>query len=272
VTTNTFAGGGIYVQGNADQITMAAGTVTVAGNTHKTQVFTITQGTTTTTVTLDLDPAGQTTKISDGTTTTIITGLPQNLNNSPATEAALLYVNGSISGSSGGTTTGLTGPSSGAAIPDGSAVTVTATGNVAITGNIIYEKEPVTLNAADTAVTPAPTNVLGIFTTTGDIQLRPTSTMTTMEVDASLAMISQGSSGGLIAQWNSIGTLNIVGGRIAMQAKSGASIGTRNIYFDQRFSKGFAPPWFPSTTVTSTPTTQTVVTPSRMSWTNTTAM
>jgi Tfp pilus assembly protein PilX len=270
VTTNNFVGGGIYVQGNADQITMAAGTVSVGGATHKTQVFTIKQGSTTTTVTLDLD--GQTTKISDGTTTTNITGLPENLNNSPGTEAAMLFVNGGISGSSGGTTTGLTGPSSGAAIQDGSAVTVTATNTIAITGNLTYTKEPVTLNAADTPVSPTPSNVLGIFTTNGDIQVRPTSNVTTMEIDASLAMISSTSSGGLIAQWNNIGTLNIVGGRIAMQAKSGASVGQRNIYFDKRFSSGFAPPWFPSTTVTATPTTQTVVTPSRMSWTNTTTM
>jgi Tfp pilus assembly protein PilX len=268
-TPPCFSGGGIYVQGNADKITMAAGTVSVAGVTHKTQVFTIKQGSTTTTVTLDLD--GQTTTISDGTTTSPpITGLPENLNNSPGTEAAMLFVNGGISGSSGAT--GLSGPSSGAAIQDGSAVTVTATGNIAITGDIKYTTEPVALIAADTPVNPPPTNVLGIFTPTGDIQVRPTSNVTTMEIDASLAMISQSGSGGLTATWNTIGTLNIVGGRIANQAKSGASVGHRNIYFDQRYSHGFAPPWFPSTTVTATPTTQTIVTPSRMSWTNTTAM
>ncbi len=184
----------------------------------------------------------------------------------------MLYVNGGISGSSGGTTTGLTGPSSGAAIQDGSAVTVTTTGTIAITGNITYSTEPVTLNSADTPTSPAPSNVLGIFTTNGDIQLRPATNVSTMEVDASLAMLSTTSSGGLIAQWNTIGTVNIVGGRIAMVAKSGASIGSRNIYFDQRFSHGFAPPWFPSTTVVSTPAAQTTVTPSRISWTNTTAM
>ena len=268
VTTKTFTGGGIFVQGNAGQITMSA--VTSGG--HSQQVFTIVQGTTTTTVTLDLT-AG-TTSISDnkGNSSGTITGLPENLTASPASEAAMLYVNGGISGSSGSTTTGLTGPASGAAIQNGSAVTVTATGTIAITGNITYSTEPVTLNAADTPTSPAPSNVLGIFTTNGDIQLQPTNNVSTMEIDASLAMVSTTSSGGLIAQWNTIGTLNIVGGRIAMVAKSGASIGTRNIYFDQRFANGFAPPWFPSTTVTTTPTAQTTVTPSRMSWTNTTAM
>jgi hypothetical protein len=241
------------------------------------QVFTIKQGTTITTVTVDLNPTSPSTTISDnlGNSSGPMVGVPQNQQMSPASEAVMLYVTGAISGTSGGTTTGLSGPSSGAAIPDGSAVTVTATGNIAITGNITYAREPVTLNSADTLVTSpsTPTNVLGIFTTTGDIQLLPTTNMATMEIDASLAMISQGSSGGLItpAGGNTIGTLNIVGGRIAMKAKSGANLTTRNIYFDQRFAHGFAPPFFPSTTVTSTPTTQTAVTAGRVSWTNTTA-
>jgi hypothetical protein len=268
-----FTGGGIYVQGNADQITMSTATVSVGGSPHSQQLFTIKQGSTTTTVTLDL--TGNTTTITDnagGGHTKVINDLPRNLNSSGSNEAAMLYVNGNISGSSGGATTGLSGPSSGAAIQDGSAVTVTSIGTIAITGNITYTTEPVTLNAADTAVTPPPTNVLGIFTTTGDIQFQPTTNVSNLEVDASLAMISQGGSGGLVAQWNQINTLTIVGGRIANQAKSGASVGTRNIWFDQRYSHGFAPPWFPSTTVTTTPTTQTTVTPSRISWTNTTAM
>ena len=62
------------------------------------QIFTITQGTTVTTVTLDL--AHNTTTVADnaGNSSGALTGLPQNLNNSPATEAAMLYVNGAISG------------------------------------------------------------------------------------------------------------------------------------------------------------------------------
>jgi hypothetical protein len=41
----------------------------------------------------------------------------------------------------------------------------------------------------------------------------------------------------------------IVGGRIQNQIKNISST-TRNVYFDGRFSNnGFAPPWFPSTTV-----------------------
>jgi Tfp pilus assembly protein PilX len=268
VTTNTFTGGGIYVQGNADQITLAA--ATGAGSSPQ-QVFTIKQGSRTTTVTVDL--GANTTKISDnsGAAAVTINGVPSNLSVSPTTEAAMLYVNGSISGSSS-PTTGLSGPSSGPAIQNGSAVTVACTGNIAITGNLLYSTEPVSLNAADSPVSPAPTNVLGLFTTTGDIQLMPPTDVATLQIDASIATLSAGGSGGLTGTWNRIGTVTIVGGRVQNQAKSGSSIGARNIWFDQRFSHGFAPPWFPSTTIVSTPTTQTTVTPSRMSWTNTTAM
>ena len=43
----------------------------------------------------------------------------------------------------------------------------------------------------------------------------------------------------------------LIGGRIANQAKNGNTT-TLNIYFDRRFSQnGFAPPWYPSTTVTT---------------------
>jgi Tfp pilus assembly protein PilX len=273
VKTLSPTAGGIFVQGNADQITLTAAT---SSGGDSLQVFTIKQGTTITTVTVDLTTPSTTISDNLGNTSGAMVGVPQNAVNSPPTEGVMLYVTGAISGSSGSTTTGLSGPNSGAAIPDGSGVTVTANGNIAITGNITYAREPVSLNAADTLVTSpsTPTNVLGIFTTNGDIQLLPTTNMATMEIDASLAMISQSSSGGLItpAGGNTIGTLNIVGGRIAMQAKSGANLTTRNIYFDQRFGRGFAPPWFPSTTVVAAPTTQTVVTPSRVSWTNTTAM
>jgi Tfp pilus assembly protein PilX len=287
----TFTGGGIYVQGNATQVTLTASTSSVATGSHPQQVFSIKQGTVTTTVTLDL--TSQTTTITDNSKspnpTVTISGLPENYTSSPTSEGAMLYVNGSIcsdcnEGTTDGTTTGLSGPSSGAAIQNGSAVTVTATGNIAVTGSITYSTEPVTLTQsgstpADTLVTSpsTPTNVLGIYTSGGDIQLKPQTNGNNMEIDASLAMIQNGGSGGLIAEWDTINQLTIVGGRIANNAKSGASLSSRNIWFDQRFgSGGFAPPWFPSTTLGATSVTTSAVgtptvTASRQSWVNTTA-
>jgi hypothetical protein len=46
---------------------------------------------------------------------------------------------------------------------------------------------------------------------------------------------------------------------------------TRNVFFDRRFSQnGFAPPWFPATTVTSGGVSVTAVHPSvdRVQWLN----
>jgi hypothetical protein len=273
----TFTGGGIYVKGDAS-VTLAATTQTVSGVTHNLQVFNITQGTggsaVTTTVTLDL--TGNTTTItnSPGASSGPISGLPRNMVNSPPTEGAMLYVDGSITSLS-------TQSDQSAAIQNASAVTITAANDIAITGDIKYKTEPVTLTQNQIPGTPADTlipgndngQVLGIFTGGGDIQLKVPNNNMNLEIDASLAMIKTGGSGGLIDTWNTINTLTIVGGRIANQAKQG-NITTRNIFFDRRFAQnGFAPPWFPSTTVTTTGALSTVVTPSvqRVQWVNQTA-
>jgi Tfp pilus assembly protein PilX len=272
-----FTGGGIYVQGNADKVMLTAATGPGPGN-NPLQVFTIKQGSNTTTVTVDL--VGKTTKISDtsGAAAVTINGVPDDLTGATPSEAAMVYVNGNICSdcSSGSTTTtGLSGPSSGAAIQNDSAVTVTATGTISITGNLLYSTEPVTLNTADTLITSpkVPGNVLGIFTPGGDVQLLPSSNGNNLEIDASIAAMSSSGSGGLDALGNSINTLTIVGGRIANQAKAG-NVSARNIWFDQRYANGFGPPFFPTANVTTTTTNTAVaqpVVPFRVSWVNTTA-
>jgi hypothetical protein len=272
-----FTGGGIYVQGNADKVTLTAATGPGPGNNPQ-QVFAITQGGTTTTVTVDL--VAKTTKITDnlGTTPQLINGVPNDLTGATPSEAAMVYVNGKICSdctSTSTSTTGLSGPSSGPAIQNDSAVTVTATGTISITGSLLYSTEPVTMNTADTLITSpkVPTNVLGIFTPGGDIQLLPSSSGNNMEIDASIAAMSSGGTGGLDALGNSINTLTIVGGRIANKAKTG-KMSARNIWFDQRYANKFAPPFFPTTTVTTTTTNTAVpqpIVPFRVSWVNTTA-
>ncbi|HLK53079.1 MAG TPA: hypothetical protein VKU42_06470, partial [Candidatus Angelobacter sp.] len=67
-----------------------------------------------------------------------------------------------------------------------------------------------------------------------------------LEIDASLATLSAGGTGGLINTGNAINTLTIVGGRIQNDIKNiGAT--QRNVLFDKRFANNFSPPWFPST-------------------------
>ncbi|HEX7284929.1 MAG TPA: PilX N-terminal domain-containing pilus assembly protein [Candidatus Angelobacter sp.] len=242
-----FTGGGIMVEGNASIVLSTVGTTG--------QVYTITQGSPAVTTKITVDPAanggtGQTT-VQSGSNTLNITGVPDMFD--PATgalqgPATMLYVDGAI--------TSLSGPGQGIpAIQDHSAVTVTAASNVTITGDILYKTEPVTLVANGT--TPADTLIpgndkgqaLGIFTANGDIQLNNKQTNGNLEIDASLATISQGGSGGLVNVGASINTLTIVGGRIQNNIKNIGTT-TRNVMFDRRFANGFAPPWYPSTTVT----------------------
>jgi hypothetical protein len=167
----------------------------------------------------------------------------------------MLYVDGNI--------TSLSGPGQGKpAIQDGTALTVTAASNVTVTGDILYKTEPVTQTQNQIPGTPADTlipgndnkQVFGIFTNTGDIQLNNSQSNGNLEIDGSVATISQNGSGGLVNTGNGINTLTIVGGRIQNQIKNINST-TRNVFFDRRFAQnGFAPPWFPSTTVSQTAT------------------
>ena len=162
----------------------------------------------------------------------------------------MLYVNGQISS--------LSGPGQGKpAINDGTALTITAASNVTITGDILYKSEPVygapppgpaasaqhpidTLTGNDTG------QALGIFTATGDIQMKNGQANGNLEIDASLATMSASGTGGLTNIGNQIQTLTIVGGRIQNNIKNINAV-QRNVLFDQRFANGFAPPWFPST-------------------------
>jgi hypothetical protein len=276
--TNTMTGGGIYIEGDASSIVLTATTPTTGPQRNDNlQVITIKQTasgvTTTTTVTLDLTEKSTTVQqqVGSGNPTNInIQGLPQNLAANPPSEAAMVYVDGNINS--------LSGPGQGIpAIQDASALTITAAGNVAVTGDVLYKTAPVTTTQNQTVngvtypnpdtLIPGNNNgqVFGIFTAMGDVQMNNQQSNGKIELDASIAMISQGGSGGWVNTGNFINTVTLVGGRVANQAKA-CNCTSRNLYFDQRFtSGGFAPPWFPSTTVTPsssdsvqsvTPTTQ----------------
>ncbi len=265
----TMTGGGIYIQGDS--------TVTLSTSGTASQIYRIKQGSTTTTITVT--PSGNsgagTTVISDGTNTVTISGVPTQRDPSTGVvvqDATLLYDNGNI--------TALTGPGSGgAAIQDGYALTVTAANDVTITGDLTYKTKPVTLTQNQIPGTPADTlipgndvgQVFGIFTAGGNINLANSVSNGNLEIDASIATISQGGSGGLVNTGNSINTLTILGGRIQNTIQNiGAS--TRNVFFDRRFAQnGFAPPWFPSTTVTANGTETATFSPPnyyRVQWLN----
>src|SRR5438270_6350210 len=230
------AGGGFYINGNAS-ITLAA-TTGGDGTTNPTQTYTITQGSTTTTIILD-NVAGLTTVYSGGTTLSLA-GIPQQLDpntgqaivhNDPSGNAvnpALLYVNGAITGLNG-------------TVQNNEGITVVASSSVSITGDLTYMQSPVSI-PADTLNASTNAGVLGIFTTS-NINLYPNSNGN-LTVNASLAAIGSGSSG-FATPGGSIGTWTIVGGRAEDQAHS-VNISTGNTYYDRRFANNFGPPWFPT--------------------------
>jgi Tfp pilus assembly protein PilX len=250
----TTCAGGIYVEGSA--------TVTIAplGGSTTAQVYTIVQGGTTTTVTIN--PTTNQTIIKKGAgSPKTITGVPENCSPGSVTaDATMLYVNGSITSLSGPESSG-GASSTGPAIQNGTELTITAASDITITGDIRYVSEPVTFTQNQIPGTPADTlipgnnynQVLGIFTAGGNINLANAQTNGNLEIDGSVATISTGGSGGLINTGSLINTLNIVGGRIQNTIQN-INTTTRNVFFDRRFAaNNFAPPWFPSTTVTTVP-------------------
>src|SRR5256885_1281245 len=264
--SKTFTGGGIYVKGDASVVLSPSGSA---------QVYTITQGSTVTTVTVNVST--NSTTISNGSSSQTISGVPDQLDPSTGAvqrDATMLYVDGNI--------TSLKGPGQGqAALSDDTALTITAANNVTITGDILYTSKPVTTTQNQIPNTPADTLIpgsdhgqtLGIFTATGDIQMPNGQSTGNLEIDASIATISQNGTGGLVNTGSAINTLTIVGGRIQNNIKN-INTTTRNVFFDRRYAQNnFSPPWFPSTTLSSTGASnaQYVSSVQRLKWLNNTS-
>ncbi len=222
----------------------------------------------------------------NATTTLSLNGVPVDLVTPPGQPATMVYVDGNVS---------ISGPSSGAAIQNNSEVNLTANGNITQTGNILYATEPVTTSANQVVSGSSPAccngdpvdtlipqyqnmnQVLGIFTANGNFILSPTTSGANIETDASVAMISQAgesnSNIGHIETGNSVGTWTNIGGRMENRAY-GVSMSSSNVYYDRRFNSrsNFAPPWFPSTSVSASIISSTIVAsskanaPSRTFW------
>jgi hypothetical protein len=255
------ASGGIYVQGNASVV--LAATTDSSGN--ATETYTITQGSTVTTIVTN--PTTNTTKFTSGGTTKTLVGIPENLASNPGSQSpgTMLYVNGTI--------TGLSGPASpsdsnknsdeytAAAIQNNAMVTVAGAGDINITGNILYATEPVTKTTADTLLlsqgTSSSNQVLGVFTANGSIILNSPYSDQNLETDGTLAAIGSTTACGTstcgFKTSDTINTWTNVGGQIQSN-EFVCSITAANTYYDQRFSawSNFFPPWFPSTSTSGT--------------------
>jgi Tfp pilus assembly protein PilX len=262
------AGGGFYVEGGADVQLIPSGSTA--------QQYVIKQGSTTTTITVD--PAANsgvgTTVITQGSTTyPTINGVPTNWMNPSSPQAqTMLYVDGTVQ---------IHGPGMGqGAVQDNAMINVTANGDIVATGDVLYKTEPVTV-PQDTLVPATSTNpmnqVLGLYTNNGNFVTSSNQPGQNIQVDGSIATISPTESancggigkGGQTSTVH-INTFNNVGGMI-QSCIFAADVNTENTWFDRRFTAraGFAPPWFPSTTIqiggpqTSNPS---AAPPQRLTW------
>ncbi|HEX9245425.1 MAG TPA: hypothetical protein VGA35_04625, partial [bacterium] len=134
---------------------------------------------------------------------------------------------------------------------------IVSAGSIGIAGNVLYQTPP---NPADPNSNPI--NVLGLYAAGGDIQVMPQAP-NNLIIDAILMAGSSGSaynSSVNVQNWNTggpRGNINLLGGLIE---KYYGNFGTYNatlgqqatgygraFTFDTRMSRGFTPPFFPTT-------------------------
>ncbi len=269
----TITGGGIYVKGNVDEMSLTRGS-------GGAQVYAIRQGSSTTTVTIT-PPSGSsagTTVISGSAGTTTYQGVPLDRTNPISAEqkpGAALYVDGTINNLHGPAASGGTVA---AAIAKDTALTIVSTGDITVTGSLTYE-EP-TVNLDGTAVTYAnnyvPKNVLGLYTNAGKINWTPNSAYTptnaSMVMDVAMVAFNEpaltANSNAVTGGWeincaacSSRTTISLRGSRTVSRTLSiiNQNSARFNRFFDPRFANGqLAPPFFPVTRFTNTLTTPTV--------------
>jgi hypothetical protein len=243
--------GGIYVQGDLDSLTMSV-------NGSHLPVYTLVQGLTTTTVTVDrannqttvtnnnwlLPPVGLGCSLTGGPGTRTFVGVPKGYQGPGNGNAAIIYVQGAINSLSG-------------TLQQNEQTTIAASGTITIQGNIQYQTAP---NPSDP--TSNPTNLLGLYSSGGDIVIGP-SAPTNVVIQAVLMAGSSGSSASSsvnVANYNSgspRGTVNLLGGLIEKYyGPFGTASGStgqqltgygRAFTYDTRMSRGFSPPYFPTT-------------------------
>jgi hypothetical protein len=247
-------GAGIYVQGNATDIQLYTNGTD--------QVYAIKQASgKVTTVTVSY--ATNRTTISDttGKSTTYTGILTDRSDPSKPVPGVSLFVTGNINSLRGGFDT--TTSRNVAAIAPKTAMTITAQGDITITGDIKYSNAVLDSQGLPVKNVDSVQNVLGIFTNDGNVNLAPNPTYTsskglTLEVNAAIAAFNADSSndaGGIDGSIVYTGSTTpgsadrwtLVGSRV--QAKiNNIGYANRNIYFDTRFSGGtFRPPFFPGT-------------------------
>ena len=252
----SITGAGIYVQGDATDIQL------YSNGTDQVYVVKQTSGVITT---ITVSPTNNRTTMSDTTgKSKTYTGVPTDKSDNAHPQPGVsLYVKGNINSLRGGfdSTTG----KNVAGLASGTRVTVTAQGDITITGDLTYASPVVDSQGLPVTNYNAIQNVLGLFTNNGNVNLAPnpyynSDSALSLQVHAAIVAFNSDTSddnggidGSITYTGSSLSSTDkwtLVGSRV--QAKiNNIGYATRNVYFDQRFSGGgFRPPFFPGTTYT----------------------
>jgi hypothetical protein len=214
--------GGIYVRGNS--------TVNMATDALNHPVYTITQGLTTKVVTVDY--ANNQTKVQQGATTNIYTGIPDGVTETGGT---LIYAKNDITSFSG-------------TVQQDTSLTVASERDIVVTNHIRYEE----FNAGPPVNATDFNNVLGILSWGGDVRIG-TSAPNDINIHG-VVMAPHGIFTVDNYNWGSPrGTATLLGGAITDfygafgTFNGGTQISGygRNFVYDARMLAGMAPPYFP---------------------------
>lgn len=224
--------GGIYVRGD--------GTISMTVTSGK-SVYTVTQGSTTKTITVD--KAANTTLVQTGASSVTYTGLPNGVDNL----GTLIYVQGNIT-SLGGTVQGDT------------ALTISASSDVVIQNNLVYENYTAAVGSPGDAGYVAPNaegtdNLLGIVSWGGNVRIG-SSAPNNVNIHASILARNGYFQVDNYDSGSPRGTATVLGGVISnyygafgtFNSSTGAAVSGygRNFVYDERMEDHEAPPYFPS--------------------------
>jgi hypothetical protein len=268
-SSNNITGGGFYVKGNADDITLSI-------NSSGHQRYAIKQGSTTTTITIECSgdcTSGQTVINKGLPSEKVFNGVPQDRSNPASTQSGVsLYVDGNINGlhsikNTDGTTQN--------AIASTTRLSITSAGNITVTGDLKYANRVLNDDGTPAAGWENAKNALGIYTNSGAIKLDPLAIYSNANVDLTIhgslvafneaAWSTNGQTGGradctTCQLRKATSKLRIHGGEIYSQdvlwRKGFGSYGSasQDLFFDPRFRNGaMAPPFFPYTLAPSAP-------------------
>lgn len=245
--TDTSTGNGIYVPNNGSSLT---GGIYVKGDTtvnlgvdgSDNAVYTVTQGTTTKTITVNI-PSNQTTVVTSGGGTVTYSGLPNGVDGL----GTIIYVNGAINSLAG-------------TVQRNTAMTVSSQSDIVITNHLKYENYTPGVGTPGTAGYIPPTadgttNLLGIVSWGGNVRISE-SAPGNIEIHGPVMARNGIFTADNYASRSPAGTATILGGVITQfygafgtfngstgQLVSGYG---KNFVYDSRMIAGTAPPYFPT--------------------------